>query len=480
MEHNNSVERLYRQFVADMDQPLSERYYDEADLLDVFDYASDVGDDAVRTEVVLLAERLCPGSVSIAERKALLYWSMGSNEAASKVISTIPGKHFLTRLTQLRIKKNVAQLAANDFSMLVKGVKPGTMEDEEVIQLIDAAHEAGQEQWLMDHYELLKQLAQYPETVMYDIVGAVLDSGLDSDFEFVNKALDDLTMASPYDLGFWEYAADVAMSRQEDPERALGCVEYALAINPKSQKSLVLKSDCLLAMDPPRIDEALDAARKAYILYPDEASVSLAYAHALQRSDREGEAMEVLKRHLTMKGCDLLVIVPISMFDSGLDVGDLLRSAVTNVNPELLEMQFDGLVTKYTSLGDYEHLAQIMEVAEELGYVRNYNPEFMVELYFRTDRWEKTLPYLAECVPFNHKIWLLALLMSLPGPNGVEETVKEIDERLKDIDDSITTSSLADIMQYRAIKEHVKAIRETLLSGEQLDVNHFNPFQPQI
>ena len=181
-----------------------------------------------------------------------------------------------------------------------------------------------------------------------------------------------------------------------------------------------------------------------------------------------------------MKGCDLLVIVPISMFDSGLDVGDLLRSAVTNVNPELLEMQFDGLVTKYTSLGDYEHLAQIMEVAEELGYVRNYNPEFMVELYFRTDRWEKTLPYLAECVPFNHKIWLLALLMSLPGPNGVEETVKEIDDRLKDIDDSITTSSLADIMQYRAIKEHVKAIRETLLSGEQLDVNHFNPFQPQI
>lgn len=115
-----------------------------------------------------------------------------------------------------------------------------------MIQLIDAAEDSEQQQWLVDNYDRLKTLAQYPETLMYDLVDPILDWSGDADFEFVNQLLDDLTMTSPYDLGYWEFAAQTAMDRQDDPERALGFVEYALAINPNSVKSLVIKSECLL------------------------------------------------------------------------------------------------------------------------------------------------------------------------------------------------------------------------------------------
>ena len=185
-----------------MDQPLSSRYYDEDELIDIFDYASDIADDAVRAEVILMAQRLCPDSRDLAERKAMLYWSMGNDKAAAKVMKSLPSGRFLSRLTKLRIDKGKNGLTAKDLSLLIKSVKPDSLPDEEVIQLIDAAEDSEQQQWLVDNYDRLKTLAQYPETLMYDLVDPILDWSGDADFEFVNQLLDDLTMTSPYDLGY--------------------------------------------------------------------------------------------------------------------------------------------------------------------------------------------------------------------------------------------------------------------------------------
>ncbi|MDE7025671.1 MAG: hypothetical protein K2O88_07310 [Paramuribaculum sp.] len=475
MNYNSDLEKLYRGFIAEMDQPLASRYYEEDELLDIFDYATDIADDAVRMEVVLMAQRLYPGSTEMAERKAMLYWSMGNDNAATKVIGMIPGKHFMARLTRLRIKFGKNGISADDFSALIKGVKRGTIPDEEIIQLIEAVEDSAQMQWLVDNYDKLKELAQYPETLMYNIVDPILDWNSNDNFEFVNRVLDDLTMASPYDIGYWEFAADIVARCEADPERALGFTEYALAINPKSVKSLVIKAECLLSIDKPDVPAAVKAAMEASMLDPKSASVCMAYAHALYANGQNEEAMQVVKRYLDRPGCELSVIVPVAKIFDSLDIYSLLKSAVANVNPDDREHQLDTVLTKFVEYGKYEYVAQVMELIEELGFQAMYKPEFMVELYFRTNRFERALPYLEKSYPLDNRTWLLALIMSLPHEHK-ELSLNVIDERIELLDTVIKRGNFAEILEAKAIKAYVAEVRRAVNSGEKFDIAKFSPF----
>lgn len=463
-----------------MDQPLSSRYYEEDELLDIFDYASDIADDAVRMEVILLAQRLCPGSPDIAERKAMLYWSMGNDTAAGKVMNAIPGKHFLARLTKLRIDKGKDGLSGNDLSRLIKGVKAGSLPDEEIIQLIEAAEDSQQQQWLIDNYDRLKTLAEYPETLMYDLVDPIIDWLGKDGSEFVGRLLDDLTMASPYDLGYWEFAAQTELERLDDPQRALGFVEYALAINPQSVKSLVMKSEALLSLKDPNVAEALKVAQTAYREQPDSMNTCMAYAHALRLNNQPKEAVEVIERYLHTPGCELEVVVSLaSLSTEDIDLYSLLKSVIDNVDADSKEHQLDSVLTRFVECGRYEYAAQTMSLIEELGFQGNYKPEFLVELYFRTNRLEKALPYLNAAHPFDNRTWLLALLMSMPLPDKAI-ALEMIDDRIQLLDATIKNGTLSEVLEALAVKAYAEMVRHCIETDGDFSIDKFSPFDTDL
>lgn len=476
MDYETRLKKLYNKFLSEMDQPLSSRYYEEDELLDIFDYASDIADDAVRMEVILLAQRLYPGSSDIAERKAMLYWGIGNDTAATKVMNTIHGKHFLARLTKLRIDKGKDGLSESDLSRLIKGVKAGSLPDEEIIQLIEAAEDSQQQKWLMDNYDRLKALAEYPETLMYDLVDPVIDWLGKDGSEFVGRLLDDLTMASPYDLGYWEFAAQTELERLDDPQRALGFVEYALAINPRSVKSLVMKSEALLNLKEPNVAEALKVAQAAYNLQPDSTNTCMAYAHALQLDNQPEKAVELIERYLHTPGRELEVVVTLaSLSGESIDLYSILKSVVDNVDADSGEHQLDSVLTRFVECGSYEYAAQTMQLIEELGFQGNYKPEFLVELYFRTNRLEKALPYLNAAHPFDNRTWLLALLMSMPLPDKTA-ALDMIDERLKLIDASIKNGTLPEVLEASAVKAYAQMVRHCIETDGDFSIDQFSPF----
>lgn len=459
-----------------MDQPLSSRYYEEDELLDIFDYASDMADDAVRMEVLLLAQRLYPASSDMAERKAMLYWNLGNDAAAGKVMNSIPGKHFLARLTRLRIDKGKSGLSENDLSRLIKGVKTGSLPDEEVIQLIEAAEDSQQQKWLMDNYDRLKTLAEYPETLMYDLVDPMVDWLGNESAEFVGRLLDDLTMASPYDIGYWEFAAQTVMERFNDPERALGFVEYALAINPKSLKSLVLKAEALMAFKEPDKAEALKVAREAYLEHPDSTDACMIYAQALQLNECSNEAVEVIERYLHTPGCELGIVASlVTLRNESMDLYTFLKSVIENIDAASREHQLDSVLTRLVGLGYYEYAAQTMLLIEELGFQGNYKPEFLVELYFRTNRLEKALPYLQAAYPFDNRTWLIALLMSMPLPDK-EVALSMINEQMPLLDASIKNGTLSEILEATAVKGYAQMVRHCIETDGEFSIEKFCPF----
>ncbi len=61
----NPREELYRRFRQSLSQPVTERYFDEDELVEVYDYAGDISDDYVQMEALFCGARLYPESQAL-------------------------------------------------------------------------------------------------------------------------------------------------------------------------------------------------------------------------------------------------------------------------------------------------------------------------------------------------------------------------------------------------------------------------------
>ena len=60
----NPREELYNRFKLSLSRPVTERFFDEDELVEIYDYAGDVSDDYVQLEALFCGARLYPESVS--------------------------------------------------------------------------------------------------------------------------------------------------------------------------------------------------------------------------------------------------------------------------------------------------------------------------------------------------------------------------------------------------------------------------------
>ncbi len=477
MDYEDQMAKLHSEFLADINKPLSERYYEEDELLDIFDYATDIDDIATRMEVLMLGQRLYPGSKALSERKAMLYWSIGDNAAAGRALAAVRGKSFMARLTDLRIRAVDQDVTSVDLDALIAHVKENSLPDEEVIQLIETAEETGLQQWLVDNYEKIKKIAIYPETVMYDLVAPVAE-WCGEDFTFVNRMLDDLTMSSPYDVGYWEFAAQTALEKESDSKRALGYLEYALAINPDSVRSLLMKSRCFLSDECRDIPRAVKAAESAFKQACEDAEAVSVLASALAAAGKKERAEEVISEYLDKAGKpELSVFEMLTSFDCEADIDEKLNKVIARMPEPERRIQLDKLLNAYVNTGNFEHASAVMEIILKSGYGKYYSGSFMTELFFRTEKTDNIVDVLNSAHPFDNRTWLLALVLSMP-PVDKDGILEAIDTRLKLIDAIIDNGMLSDVLEARAIKAYALKIRETIESDNfSGDLDDLSPFK---
>ena len=60
MNEDNPRKELYNKFKASLCQPVAERFFDEDELVELYDYAGDINDDYVQMEVLFCGARLYP------------------------------------------------------------------------------------------------------------------------------------------------------------------------------------------------------------------------------------------------------------------------------------------------------------------------------------------------------------------------------------------------------------------------------------
>lgn len=296
MDEPNERRDLYEEFESEVvKNGNTEAFFDENDLIEIFDYASDYDNYIVKMEVLLYGAVHYPKSEALATRRAWLYYSFGDVETTSELNKRVNSGGVLNRLLDLRARNSNLSMSREDLEMAFMEILADTddFQDEEIIQFTDYAMETGLSEWLASNKELIQGKCSYPQTFLYEFADR---SEENEDLATAARLFEELTMLEPFTLDFWLRLATVQLNR-DDYEGALSSAEYALAIDPNSMMGMRIKGASLY-----RLERSHDAVAAIYskIVASNEAEDTdvSTLAAALMECGRQEEAVEMLTKYL--------------------------------------------------------------------------------------------------------------------------------------------------------------------------------------
>lgn len=226
---------LCERFRADLAKPLSDRYYSEDELIEIFDYAGDVNDDYLRAEALMLGARLYPDSGELAERRAIFYLFFDERVFKAYLADHEEAHTPLWEIMRLNLLPPGTDEARSGLESFLASA--GELSDEEVIQFVQLASALDLNKWLYDNVDRLRAHCTYMPTLLYELaVNAELAGFYDKSAAF----LDELTEIEPYNPDYWTMLASVNLMLGKRDE-ASADIEYALAIDPDNTEALRAK-----------------------------------------------------------------------------------------------------------------------------------------------------------------------------------------------------------------------------------------------
>lgn len=244
---------LLSRFRESLKLPMSERYFDEDDLIEIFDYAGDLNDDYLRMEALMCAARYFPDSEELNVRRGIFY-SQYSNDTLKKFVEDTPSNgNFIIELLKVRnsVDCSKEELINNLDNLVDSQIR---LTDEEVIQLLDTASSLNlYKVWLKPNYDKIREKAEYKNVFIYE---AAAISDLNQDYQTSAKMFEELTEIEPFNSYYWVQLAK-EYNLINDTDKALSAVDYALAIKPNFTEALLLKAKIKYDLDCP-LEEIAD------------------------------------------------------------------------------------------------------------------------------------------------------------------------------------------------------------------------------
>lgn len=251
-------EALLQRFRDSLERPMSERFFDEDDLIEIFDYAGDLNDDYLRMEALMCAARYFPDSEELLERRGIFY-SQYSDDARAQFLKHNPqsGNLILELLALRNDNPKPAKARERLADMLGRYDK---LSDEEVIQFVDASSALDCFEWMEQNMPLLRKKAQYEVVAVYEMAVA---ADLRRNYELSARMFEELTQMEPFNSYYWIQLAR-AYAELDDAEKSLSAVDYSLAIKPDSPQALLVKARLLAALEHPQeeVTALLDSVRR--------------------------------------------------------------------------------------------------------------------------------------------------------------------------------------------------------------------------
>lgn len=204
MEERNDRRDLYEEFESEVvKRGNTEAFFDENDLVEIYDYASDFNNYIVKMEVLLYGAVHYPKSEALATRRAWMYYSLGDNEATEELNKRVTNKGILNRLLSIRARYSDNDLdglqeieVCNELDEILDAADD--FEDEEIIQLVDLSQDLGLD-WAYDKKDKIVAKCSYPQTFLYELADRLEEVEA---YEPASQLFEELTMLEPFTIDF--------------------------------------------------------------------------------------------------------------------------------------------------------------------------------------------------------------------------------------------------------------------------------------
>lgn len=294
-DEDDSREDLYRRFKLSLGKPATERFFDEDELAEVFDYAGDLDDFYVRFEALCLGARLYPDSTALADRRALLYFDEDDrDDTVRRFISDnsrldTPIIHFLA----LELSHPDPEDVPESLDFLVDQFASFT--DEEIIRLVDLAVDLGQYRWLTANLDKLRKKVSFLPSLLYEILNEADSQGDDAT---AIRLADELVEIEPFSATYW-IALFRAHARAGHEADARNAFDYAKAlVSPDDAETNEWLAESVINYALYLRDEELEILDGLIAKFPREFTFTDYRTALLLHAERVGEAVEGLKDYL--------------------------------------------------------------------------------------------------------------------------------------------------------------------------------------
>ena len=296
-EDNNPREELYRRFRQSLSRPVSERYFDEDELVEIYDYAGDISDDYVQTECLFCGARLYPESQALSERRALLYLDTSIDDsdkpspAAGAYLADNPDVFSpIFDIARLELNRPEDPEAALEFLL----TQYDTFNDEEIIRFVDLAFDLDQYKWVVENLDRLRAKISFQPVLSYEVMQEA-DDMLDN--ELMAKLAEELIENEPFAPQYWIslFKAQARMGKDED---AKATFDSARALAADEPDSLMVLVDAAYNFAPYLYQESFEILEGLKTENPDEFMYTDCQCALLVRSGASDRAIRLLKKYL--------------------------------------------------------------------------------------------------------------------------------------------------------------------------------------
>lgn len=261
-DFSDERDELCQRFRESLSKPISERFYDEDELVELFDYAGDLSDDYLRMEILLCGARFYPDSEPLRLRRAIFYNGFES-DAEQKFFQDNSGSGPLWDILRLRYTDRTGDALVKELDDLLSTYPE--FDDEEIIQLINVAAQLGQLDWIFSRIDAIRAHTTFPLTLHYEVAVVAEEAGR---FDKAVEMLEQLTDEDPSNAEQW-YMLAQNYDRVERTEDALNAVEFALALLPHHKQMQAFRASLFLKLGR-SLDLALRELEEIRKEFPDD------------------------------------------------------------------------------------------------------------------------------------------------------------------------------------------------------------------
>lgn len=378
-------EQLVSRFRQAIKGELPDAWFDEDDLLDIFDFAGDNGDDYVRAEVLMWGARYFPDSDRLRERRGVFYADVLTDDAVQNFAADASNPDsLLTRILALRSERLSREDARDKiFEILTENTN---IDDEETIQLVTLADETSNLNWLVDNIEFALSRVGYKPALLYEIAAFARDN---DDYDTAIDVLKRLVDEMPYNAEYWNLLAS-AYEYRDDMAAADEAYDMALAIDPENAEAISAKA---LHYSNTR---QFDKLYKLYTDNPDNEDVSRSFVQAMCYA-KSPEAPDFLYKHVQKFGVkeDVINLCVMQFPEHVQQLAEQYfneHCTDNNLNDVRLWTQWaESLASTGALQGSIAMMEVLMKHQSEITTFMAQSICVLIGLYYETKQWHKVL-----------------------------------------------------------------------------------------